>query len=207
MESFLVLLCAIIIAIVFYKKVAISNKFIKIVASFGIWLISSMFLVSIFCKDTLDAQDRQEKYYVERLQVFADSLNTFYHGNAIDINGNKLECLDTDNKWLDSLSFYYNNINETHKYEFFETNTSYYQVNKILHADKDYINKHTDNLLYAAKNIIKDNMKNPDSFDFVGYNIKYYSDNNIGHVLVSIKYRGTNSFNATVTETQDIIVM
>ena len=46
MGSFLVLLCAIIIAIVFYKKVTISNKFIKIVASFGIWLISSINIYS-----------------------------------------------------------------------------------------------------------------------------------------------------------------
>lgn len=164
-------------------------KFVGI--GFGCFIGLIIFSMIVF-HDDIERENHNQDTYYENLQYYADSLNYIYTNHTVDIIGDDL---------LDSLKVNYERLNDINKISFFKNNYKYYRVNKILHSDQNFIdNYNIDEILYNCENDIKSQMKNPDSYDFVGYNIKYVGKNEIGNLKLTIRYRGTNSFNAIVTE-------
>lgn len=198
------LILAIASTIFFYKKVKI-NKVIKFICSIFIFCLSFAVFGSILCGNEIAEDNKRNEYYESRLQFFADSLNTFYNGEDKNKNGKSYNVL-IDDCLLDSLQYYYDNINDDYKDKFFIENQSYYRVNKILGEDNRFITKYEHALVNQAENCIKENMNNPNSFELVGYNISYHNKNEEGYIIAHIKYRSTNLFNAVVTEQQSIVL-
>jgi len=168
------------------------KKFLKFIGfcflGCAILIIGNMI---IFHND-IEKYNGDQTLLVEKTQHFADSLNNIYVNKTVDIIGDDL---------LDSLKVNYEKLSNSNKVKFFRKNYKYYRVNKVLHSDEYFINNYDINeMLSICENTIKNNMKNPNSYEFIGYNIKYVSNNEVGDLQIIIKYKGINSFNATVTE-------
>lgn len=192
---------AIIASVCFFKYFHF-NVILKSIVTFFIFFITLCISTMVLCYDELEAESKKQTEYYDKLQMYADSINNIYMTSNFD---------NFEYSLNDSLEYYYNKINTSDKIAFFENNAEKFKVNKILNSYKFYVENIDEielyNILSKCESKLKENLKDPDSYERINYNFEYKAKNQLaerfateGKLVLNIKYRARNSFNGYVID-------